>query len=423
MTTHELYPKALPANPPRRRVVITGEGFVSPAGSTGREIATFLAEGRSAVRVREDLCARYGLQTRLAAPVEDFDERTFPRQWRRSMSRISLMAVEATRRAIESSRLPEALVRHPRTGISYGSTMGGTSAIEKCFRTLYETSDMEGFLSTTFLQIMSHTCAANIAIAYGVTGRILASCTACASSLQAVGFGYESIRYGQADVFLCGGAEELHSMMIGVFDTMKATTTAYNDSPSLTPRPFDAKRDGLVVGEGAGTLVLEEYEHALARGATILGEVVGFATGSDGGHMTNPSHEAMERVMRLALEDAGLTASEVSYVNAHATATPVGDVAESRAIGAIFGDRVPVSSLKGGLGHLMGACGVIELGAALGMLDLNRIVQTLNLETPDPECAALDYVRGAPREAAVTIVLKNSFGFGGVNASILVKRP
>ena len=406
----------------RRRVVITGQGFVSPAGPCAGAIESFLAEGRSCVRREEGLTAPYGLQTRLASPVVDFDDAAFPRQWRRSMSRISLMAAEATRKAIADARMPEDLVRHPRTGISYGSTMGGSSAIEKCYRTMSGTGGLEGFLSTTFLQIMSHTCAANIAIAFGVRGRLLASCVACASSLQAVGLGYESIKFGLADAFLCGGAEELHPMMIGVFDTMKATSTACNDTPSKASRPFDSDRDGLVVGEGAGTLVLEEYEAALRRGATILAEVAGFSTGSDGGHMTNPSYEAMERVMREALEDAGLAPADISLVSAHATATWVGDLAESRAIHAVFGGRTPVNSLKGSLGHLMGACGVIELGACLGMLERNRILHTLNLEKPDPECAPLDYVMGAPREANVRAILKNSFGFGGVNASLVVKK-
>ncbi len=401
---------------------MTGQGFVSPAGNTAGEIEAFLAEGRSCARREESLTVPFGLRTRLCSPVLDFDERAYPRQLRRSMSRISLMAYEATRRAVEDAGLTPERITDPRTGVSYGSTMGGTSAIEKCFRTLVGDAGLEGFLSTTFLQIMSHTCAANLAIAFGVRGRLVASCTACASSLQAIGFAYEAIRHGAADVFLAGGAEELHPMMIGVFDTMKATSTAYNDEPERASRPFDAKRDGLVVGEGAGTLVLEEYESARARGANIVAEIVGFSTGSDGGHMTNPSAEAMERVMREALHDARLDASDVSLVNAHATATHVGDVAEARAIHALFGERTPVNALKGGLGHLMGACGVIELGACLGMLERNRIVATRNLETPDPECAPLDHVSGGPRPASLDVVLKNSFGFGGVNASLVVKK-
>lgn len=406
----------------RRRVVITGQGFVSPAGASVESIEAFLAEGRSCVRRVDSMTEVFGLQTRLASPVEDFDDASFPRQWRRSMSRISLMAAEATRRSIFNSGLSEETVRHPRTGVSYGSTMGGTAAIEKCFRSMTSSSGLDGFLSTTFLQIMSHTCAANLAIAFGIRGRMLASCTACASSLQAIGLGYEAIKHGLSDVFLCGGAEELHPMMIGVFDTMKATSTASNETPALASKPFDARRDGLVVGEGAGTVVLEEAEFAMRRGANILAEVVGFSTGSDGGHMTNPSSEAMERVMREALADANVQPSDVSFVNAHATATPVGDVAESRALHAIFGTQTPVNSLKGALGHLMGACGVIELGACLGMLEKNRIVHTLNLETPDPECAPLNHVMGVPRQAPVRVVLKNSFGFGGVNASLVLKK-
>jgi len=405
-----------------RRVVITGHGLVSPGGNTAQAVEAFVSEGRSAIRLREDMCKPYGLLTRLVSPVEDFEESDFPRQMRRSMSRISLMAVHATQRAIAEAKLPDEIVRHPRTGLSYGSTMGGTSTIERCFRSLGEKGEMHGLLSTSFLQIMSHTCAANISIAFGITGRILASCTACASSLQAIGYAYESVKLGLSDVFIAGGAEELHGVMVGVFDTMKATSTTFHDTPHLTPRPFDVRRDGLVVGEGAGTLILEERESALRRGAPILAEIIGFATGSDGGHMTNPSSQAMERVMRLALEDAKVTPGEVSFVSAHATATSVGDVAESRAIFDVFGGQTPVNSLKGSLGHLMGACGVIELAACMGMLERNRIAHTLNLESPDPECAPLDYVIHSPRTAPLAVVLKNSFGFGGVNASLVVKK-
>jgi 3-oxoacyl-[acyl-carrier-protein] synthase II len=406
----------------KRRVVITGAGFVSPAGVTCQEIFAFLSVGKSAVRRRPELSKVFGVQSDLCAPVEDFDEKDFPRQWRRSMSRISLMAAAATQSALARAGWDEKLTQSSRTGLSFGSTMGGTSAIEKAFRALFETQAFEGFLSTTFLQIMSHTAAANLATAFGIQGRMLASCTACASSLQSIGFAYENIKYGLSDAFICGGAEELHGVMVGVFDTMKATSMQFLNCFSSTPRPFDTTRDGLVVGEGAGTLLLEERESALRRGAPILAEVLGFSTGSDGGHMTNPSREAMARVMQEALLDAQLSPHQVDYVNAHATATPVGDVAESHAIYQIFGGETPVSSLKGSLGHLMGASGVIELGACLGMLENEMAMHTQNLRETDPACAALDYVKSEPRPMKLNTVLKNSFGFGGVNASIIIRK-
>lgn len=404
-----------------RRVAITGIGFESPLG---RDIDTFtrrLFQGESAVRDYGDQLAPTGLATRLASIVPDFDERAIPRQSRRSMSRVSMMAVSATRRAIDDAGLGTDLIQHERTGVSFGSTMGGTSATEKCFRQFIETGSLtEGMLSTTFLQIMSHTCAANIVTAFGIPGRVTSTCVACASSTQGIGLGYEAIKYGMADRMICGGAEEFHPAMVAVFDVMRATSTNFNDRPSLTPRPFDAHRDGIVVGEGAGTFVLEDWETARRRGARVYAEVVGFHTNADGGHMTNPSHQGMAAVMRGALRDAGLSASDVSYVNAHATATAVGDVAESLAIADVFGSKTPVSSTKGHLGHLMGAAGVLESLACVGFLREDRVAPTLNLETPDPACAPIDHVTREPRAVSLRYILKNSFAFGGINASIII---
>jgi 3-oxoacyl-[acyl-carrier-protein] synthase II len=256
---------------------------------------------------------------------------------------------------------------------------------------------------------------------FGIKGPIMASCTACVAGSQGIGFAYQAIKYGQADVMLGGGAEEMHYMDAGIFDIMRATSTRYNDRPDLTPRPFDAERDGLVVGEGAGCLVLEEYERARQRGARIWAEVVGFGNNSDGSHLTRPSSTGMAGAMRIALDDAGLSPSQIQHINAHATATDAGDVAEAEATHSIFGDSVPVSALKGFMGHTLGAAGAIESIASITMLQQGYIPPTRNLTTPDPRIAPVQHVIGDAREARLSFVMNNNFAFGGINNSLIYK--
>jgi len=224
-------------------------------------------------------------------------------------------------------------------------------------------------------------------------------------------------------MMLAGGAEELHFWGAGVFDILHAASTKYNDRPDCTPRPFDADRDGLAVGEGAGCLLLESLEHAKSRGATILAEILGYATNCDGGHLTNPSPDGMAGVMRLALKDANLAPGDIQHVNAHATATDLGDNAEARAIHDVFGDRVPVSALKGYLGHTLGACGAIESIASILMMRDGFMAPTKNLDNPDPELPPLDHVMKTVREAPLDIVMNNNFAFGGINTSLIFSRP
>ncbi|NUT15326.1 MAG: beta-ketoacyl-ACP synthase, partial [Cupriavidus sp.] len=243
----------------------------------------------------------------------------------------------------------------------------------------------------------------------------------CTSGSQGIGYAYEAIRSGRQVAMLAGGAEELDATEAAVFDTLFATSTC-NDSPQTTPRPFDSGRDGLVLGEGAGTLVLEELEHAQARGARILAEIVGFGTNSDGAHVTQPRAETMAVAMRLALEDAGLDAARIGYVNAHGTATDHGDVAESHATHAVFGPATPVSSLKSYMGHTLGACGALEAWMTIEMMRDGWFAPTLNLSRPDPRCAPLDYIMQTPRELAVDYVMSNNFAFGGINTSLVFRR-
>jgi 3-oxoacyl-[acyl-carrier-protein] synthase II len=273
---------------------------------------------------------------------------------------------------------------------------------------------------TSYLKFMSHTCAANLAVFHGIRGPVLSTCAACVSGSQAIGQGFELVRAGKQVAMICGGAEELHYLHVGVLDLLRATSTK-NDQPEATPRPFDRRRDGLVVGEGAGTVVLEEYDHAHARGARIYGEILGYGASCDGTHVTAPSMEGMARAMTLGLEDAQLAASDIDYVNAHATGTPIGDLCESKATQKVFGNQIAVSSQKGQTGHTLGACGAIELIFCLAALKDQIMPPTRNLQEIDPECADLDYVR-EPRAKTLNRVVCNNFAFGGINTSLVLGR-
>jgi 3-oxoacyl-[acyl-carrier-protein] synthase II len=315
-----------------RRVVITGMAGLSPIGSDWKQVRDALQAGRSGVTRVDVWDAIEDLDTRLAAPVGDFETpSTWPRKKTRTMGRVAQMAARATELAIEDAGLrDDALLQSGRTGVSYGSSSGSPTAMEIYSRTLFENRTVRGIGANAYLQMMSHTCAANIAALFGIRGRVVPTCSACTSGSQGIGVGFEAIRHGQQDVMLAGGAEELHPMVATVFDILYSASTR-NEEAELTPRPFDTGRDGLVVGEGAGCLVLEELEHARARGARIHAEILGFGTNCDGRHMTNPDPEGMEQVMRLGLDDAGIPPEVVGYVNAHGTATEVGDIAESHA--------------------------------------------------------------------------------------------
>jgi 3-oxoacyl-[acyl-carrier-protein] synthase II len=338
------------------------------------------------------------------------------------MGRVSLLATRATELALEDAGLlgsPE--VTSGAMGIAYGSTTGSPPAMEIYARMFQGEHSLKGIAATDYPQFMSHTCAANLGLFFGIRGRVIPTCSACTAGSQAIGYAAEAIRYGRQTLMVAGGAEELHPINVAVFDIVFATSVQ-NERPETTPRPFDAARDGLVVGEGGGTLILEELEHARGRQARIYAEIVGFGTNCDGTHMTNPDAEGMKAVMELALADAGLKARDVGYVNAHGTGTELGDIAESLATARVFGNGVPVSSLKGHIGHTLGACGALEAWMTIRMLREGWVAPTLNLEQPDPRCADLDYVRGKARHHAVEYFVSNNFAFGGVNTSLIFRR-
>ena len=406
-----------------RRVVITGAGVASPIGNSLDEVSQSLQSGRHGIITMPEWDRITDLRTRLGGCVQDLDlERRWSRKQTRTMGRVALLATYATEQALAMAGLTgDEILGSGHAGLAYGSTSGSSESLADFCTTLLLNQSMRGLQSTSFLKFMAHTCAANLAQFYGVRGRIVPTNSACTSGAQAIGYAYEAIKYGLQDVMIAGGSDEMHYTTAVTFDLMFATSANFNAQPELSPRPFDRKRDGLVVGEGAGTLILEDRARALARGATILGELVGFGTNCDGLHITAPSEPGMRAAMALSLRDAGIDAGAVDYVNAHGTATDIGDIAETAATREIFGRQVPISSSKSFTGHTMGACGAIEAVFCLGMLQGEFTAPTRNLEEVDPRCADLDYVREL-RRGPLRTIMSNNFAFGGVNTSMILRR-
>ena len=404
-----------------RRVVVTGMGCITALGQDWAQTKLRLQQGRNAIRYMPEWERYEGLFTKLAGPV-DFDKPAhYSRKTTRTMGRVALLAVRATELALEAAGLQDdPLLASGRVGIAYGSSTGSTSAIAD-FSNMLLKGSTQGLNATSYIRMMSHTTAVNIAVFFGVKGRVYTTSSACTSSSQGIGYGYEAIRHGSQNIMLCGGAEELCPTEAAVFDTLFATSTK-NDTPELTPRPFDKDRDGLVIGEGACTLVLEELEHAQARGATIYAEIIGYGTNCDGAHVTQPCVDSVSKVLQLSLDDAGISASDVDYISAHGTATDRGDIAESHAVLKVLGDKTPVSALKSYTGHTLGACGATEAWATIMMMQDGWFHPTLNLRSVDPNCAAIDYITGDGRRLACDIAMSNNFAFGGINTSLIFKR-
>jgi 3-oxoacyl-[acyl-carrier-protein] synthase II len=405
-----------------RRVVVTGMAGFSPIGNDWEAIRANLQARRSGIRYMPDWEKYNGLLTRLAGPVENFSlPAHYTRKNTRSMGRVSLLATRATELAlIDAGLLGDPVVSGGRTGVAYGSSVGSTPAIADFGRMLINL-DIGNLNATTYLKMMGHTSAANVALFFQVRGRVIPSVSACTSGSQGIGFAYEAIKFGLQDVMLAGGAEELCPTEAALFDSLYATSTR-NSEPQSTPRPFDRDRDGLVIGEGGCTLILEEMGRALARGARIYAEVAGFATNADGSHITQPNPDTMQVVMRLALQDAAAAPSQIDYISAHGTATEQGDIAESQATGSVFGAKTPLSSLKSYTGHTLGACGALESMAAIHMMRDGWFHPNINLENPDPRCADLDYITGTGRLINAEYVMSNNFAFGGVNTSLVFRR-
>lgn len=407
-----------------KRVVVTGVGGITAFGRDWASIKQAFAKQKNAVQTMDWGKLDGEIESRLGAPINNY---TPPSHWNRkqlrSMGKVAQLCVDAAEMALTNAGLLQngeldPCVLNGNMGVASGSSSGSTKDIQDLGLM------MAGYPNTssanTYVRMMPHTTAANIGIFFGLSGRIIPTSSACSSGSQGIGYAYEAIKYGMIPMMLAGGGEEFCPSQVYVFDSLYAASRC-NDQPQQTPRPYDQDRDGLVIGEGAGIFVLEELEHAKARNATILAEVVGYGANSDGSHITRPQKETMQRCMELALKDAGLRPDQIGYVNGHGTATEQGDIAETLATAALFG-RVPLSSQKSYLGHTLGACGALESWFSIEMMRDNWFAPTLNLDNIDPRCGQLDYIRHAAREIHTDYVMNNNFAFGGVNTSLIFKR-
>lgn len=405
-----------------RRVVVTGIGGISALGSNWADTEAGLRAGINTIRRMPEWDSYGDLHTKLGGPIDGFEP---PAHWTRkqlrSMGRVSQLAVRAAELALEDAGLRDSpIVKSGAMGVACGSSIGSTADI-KDFAQMLISGASERLNANSYVRMMPHTTTANVGIFLGLKGRLIPTSSACTSGSQGIGFAYESVRYGHQTVMLGGGADELCPSEAMAFDMLYATSRR-NAEPKSSPRPYDRDREGLVVGEGGCMLVLEELDNALARGAHIRAEIVGFATNSDGTHVTRPEEGTMRVVMELALAAASLQPQDIGYVNGHGTATEHGDIAETRATSAVFGARMPLSSQKSYLGHTMGACGALEAWFSIEMMNRGWFAPTLNLENVDPSCGDLDYIAGAGRALDVEHVMSNNFAFGGVNTSLVFKR-
>ena len=404
------------------RVVVSGIGGISAFGRDWASIQTAFKQGRNAVQNMGWQGQYPDLEAQLGAPIEGYAP---PAHWTRkqlrSMGRVSYLCVDAAEQALaDAGLLGDERIKDGRMGVACGSSTGSTADIRDIGELLL-TGRSAHFSANTYVRMMPHTTAANVGIFFGLTGRIIPTSSACSSGSQGIGYAYEAIKYGMIEMMLAGGGEEFCPSEVYVFDSLYAASRR-NNEPAKTPRPYDAGRDGLVIGEGAGILVLESLAHAQARGSKIYAEIVGYGANSDGSHVTRPQKATMQRCMALALEDAGLEPAQIGYVNGHGTATEQGDIAETQATEALFGSRMPISSQKSYLGHTLGACGALESWFSIEMMNSGWFAPTLNLDHIDPRCGRLDYIRGQGREIDTDYVMNNNFAFGGVNTSLVFKR-
>ncbi len=404
-----------------QRVMITGMGAVSPYGAGVDAFWQGLVRGASAVGREPAVEAIGGVRSKVAAVVPELDVRVIDRKKRRFMSNMSIYATLAAMEAVAQSGLAPEHIARRSTGLCLGSTLGSPCELEDFFRQWVQTNSIDNVKSTFFFKIMNHSCVANVAQSLGIRGRIIAPSAACATGALAIGMAAEMVATGQQEIVLCGGADEHHVAATAVFDIMNAASCRYNDTPEATPRPFDRDRDGVVCSEGAGMLVLESLEHARARGAQILGEILGFATLSSPGSLAHPDSGTIQECIEAALDSAKIPPGKVDYVNAHATATEHGDLAECAAVTGALGAAAPVSSLKGHFGHAMAASGSLESIACVKMISESTLIPTRNLHTPDAACQHMNLpvkVTGC----SLQVVLKNSFALGGVNVALVIGR-
>jgi len=409
----------------RRRVVITGLGMVTPLGNDVDSTWDSLVAGESGAGPITQFDTS-GYSVRFACELKGFDPTDWmERKQARRMDRFAQMALSAARMAEQDSGL--SIAADPaRIGAAVATGIGGLGAFEDCFQNLLERGP-DRTSPFSIIQIIPNMAAAWVSMELGTQGPLATETTACAASNMAIGDGLDAIRLGRADAMICGGTEApVTRVGVAGFSAMRALSQR-NDDPQRGSRPFDLDRDGFVMGEAGAMLVLEELEHARARGAKIYAEVLGYGTSSDATHVTEPDPSGVNpaRAMRMALADAGVDPGEVGYVNAHGTSTPLGDPAETRVLKLALGEehavRTPVSSTKGATGHCLGAAGAVEAIFTILALDRGVLPPTINYETPDPECD-LDYIPNEARPQQVEIGVSNSFGFGGHNACVVFRR-
>lgn len=404
-----------------KRVVITGMAALTPIGNDWETVSDNLKNQQTGIQHMGDWDKYNGLNTRLAAPIDFSRPAHYSRKQVRGMGRVAMMATYATELALSDAGLLDSpLLKSGTMGVSYGSSSGSFDGLIDFTKMLLD-HDKGSLNATSYIRMMGHTCPVNIGLHFGINGRIIPTSSACTSSSQGIGYAYEAIKFGIQTLMVAGGSDELSASQAAVFDTLFATSLRNNEA-SKTPRPFDKDRDGLVIGEGSSSFILEERDHAMKRGATIYAEIVGFGTNSDGLHITQPDTRSMQVAMELALKDADLDASSVGYISAHGTSTDRGDIAESQATAALFGNKTPISSMKSYTGHTLGACGAIEAWAAIRMMNEGWFHPTANLDVIDPQCAELDYIKGDIRQFDCDTIMSNNFAFGGINTSLIFKR-
>ena len=407
-----------------RRVVVTGLGLICGVGNTSGEVWKNIVAGKSGVtKITHFDPSRFACQ--IAAEVKGFDPLNFiEKKEVKKMGRFIHLAIAAADEAMKMSTLKVTPENAERVGVHIGSGVGGFDIIEREHQELLQHGPRK--MSPFFIPAaIVNLAAGQVSIRYGAKGPNEATATACTTSAHAIGDAYEIIQRCDADVMIAGGSEApITPMGVGGFAAMRALSTR-NDEPEKASRPWDVGRDGFVVGEGAGILVLEELEHARRRGAPILAEIIGYGMGADAYHITQPAEggEGGYRVMMNAIRDAKISPEDIDYVNAHGTSTPIGDVLETKAIKRTFGEqtKIAVSSTKSMTGHLLGGAGGLEAGITILALRDQILPPTMNLENPDPECD-LDYVPNVARKASINLALSNSFGFGGTNGSLIFRR-
>ena len=403
------------------RVVITGMNAITPIGNNWQTVSDNLKKQITGIQRIDDWRKYIGLKTLLAAPVDFSRPEHYSRKQIRSMGRVAMMATYATELAlIDAGLLNDPCLKNGQMGIAYGSSSGSFDGLID-FTKMLLNHDKESLNATSYLRMMGHTCPVNIGLHFGINGRIIPTSSACTSSSQGIGYAYETIKFGVQTCMIAGGSDELSVSQAAVFDTLFATSVR-NDEADKTPRPFDQERDGLVIGEGAATFILEERDHALNRSAHIYAEIIGFGTNSDGLHVTHPDKQNMQKAMELALTDAKLDPNAIGYVSAHGTATELGDIAETHATEAALGQKPPISSMKSYTGHTLGACGAMEAWASIQMMNEGWFHPTANLDSVDPKCAELDYIKDDIRKIECDYIMSNNFAFGGINTSLVFKR-